>query len=171
MARRITLIFLLFAIIAGPASAREPLLRIDFNVGGGLNMGDGGLNGPVWRASPFTFTLLGDYAINQQPWVTLFFGLRGEALAKGGIGALVGARIHPLEGMLHLGVGGVAIVAPYTIAGVLAGGGICKRHALGPKVALCGDLEATAYFLGSDVPAGKVVTQLQLVLGVSFDAL
>jgi hypothetical protein len=171
MAVRCLGILLLLALAATPARARQPLLRIDVQIGGGLDIGDGGAAGPVWRAAPFTFTLLADYAVNTQPWVTLFGGLRGEALSRGGIGALFGARVHPYEGLLHIGAAAVAIVAPYTIAGLLGEAGLCARRALGEKIALCGDLEATAYFLGSDVPPGKVVTQLQLVFGVSFDAL
>ena len=171
MAVRCLGIFLWLALTATPVRARQPLLRIDVQIGGGLDVGDGGAAGPVWRAAPFTFTLLADYAISTQPWVTLFGGLRGEALAHGGIGGLFGARVHPYQGLLHVGAGVVAIVAPYTIAGVLGGAGLCARRVLGDKIALCGDLEATAYFLGSDVPPGKVVTQLQLVFGVSFDAL
>lgn len=171
MKLRCLFVIVLLALVPRSAGAREPLLRIDVQVGGGIDLADGGSNGAVWRGAPFTFTLLADYAINAQPWVTLFGGLRGEALARGGIGALFGARLHPYRGLLHLGAGGVAMVAPYTIAGVIAGAGLCARHALGEKIGLCGDVEATAWFLGSDVPANKVVTQLQLVFGVSFDAL
>jgi hypothetical protein len=164
-------IFLLLSLAATAARAHQPLLRVDVQVGGGLNIGDGGASGPVWRGAPFTFTLLADYAVITQPWVTLFGGLRGEAAARGGIGGLFGARVHPYQGLLHLGAGVVAIVAPYSIAGVLGSGGLCARRALGQKIGVCGDVEVTAYFLGSDVPPGKVVTQLQLVFGVSFDAL
>lgn len=169
--RRLLLLVVLSCAAAAPARAREPILRIDVQVGGGIDVGDGGANGAVWRAAPFSFTLLADYAINTQPWVTLFGGLRGEALSRGGIGGLFGVRLHPYRGLLHLGVGGIAMVAPYTIAGVIGGAGLCARHALGQKIGLCGDVEATAWFLGSDVPPGKVVTQLQIVFGVSFDAL
>jgi hypothetical protein len=46
--------------------------------------------------------------------------------------------------------------------------GTCKRFA--KTMQGCGSAELTSYFAGDDLPMGHTVTQIQLVLGVVFDA-
>lgn len=56
---------------------------------------------------------------------------------------------------------------PFTAYGVTAGVGRCLGVSGGMGV--CTDLEATVFAFGSDVPQGRVATQVQAVLGVAFD--
>src|SRR4051812_2899863 len=74
---------------------RPSLLSIETEAGGGLSIGAGSAGPTVLRAAPMTLSLVADYAIISQPWVSVFGGLRGEVVNRAGVGAVVGLRIRP----------------------------------------------------------------------------
>jgi hypothetical protein len=159
-------------LLAGPlAHAKQPaLLSIEVEAGDGVGIGGGGAGRLTMRMAPVTLTLLADYAIRTQPWVSVVGGLRGETLGRAGAGGVLGLRIRPAKGPLRIGVELNTILVPYTIAGPAGTIGACFRPTH-RGWGLCGDLEITAYVLGTDLPPGRVVAQGALLVGVTFDAL
>jgi hypothetical protein len=148
---------------------RPPLLLVEGQVGMGITIG-GGTHGPsVVRAAPVTMTLTLDYAIRYKPWISVYGGIRGEAWNRAGLGGLVGLRVRPARGAFRVGTAFVAMLWPYSIAGIAGHAGFC------PKVAgtfhLCADGEVTAFVFGGDLPQGRVAAQLSFMLGGAFDAL
>src|SRR3954462_9422275 len=68
--------------------SRPALLSIEAEAGVGLAMGSGS-NGPtVVKLAPITLQLVADYAIIQQPWVSVWGGIRGETLGRAGLGGV-----------------------------------------------------------------------------------
>ena len=148
---------------------RPPLLLVEGQAGMGITIG-GGTHGPsVVRAAPVTMTLTLDYAIRYKPWISVYGGIRGEAWNRAGLGGLVGLRVRPTRGAFRVGTAFVAMLWPYSIAGIAGHAGFC------PKVAgtfhLCADGEVTAFVVGGDLPQGRVAAQLSFMLGGAFDAL
>jgi len=148
---------------------RPPLLLVEGQAGMGITIG-GGSHGPsVVRAAPVTMTLTLDYAIRYKPWLSVYGGIRGEAWNRAGLGGLVGLRVRPTRGAFRVGTAFVAMLWPYSIAGIAGHAGFC------PKVAgtfhLCADGEVTAFVVGGDLPQGRVAAQLSFMLGGAFDAL
>ncbi len=163
--------FLLVALVSGlvpvRALAERPLVLAEGRVGAGVALG-GGAGGQVWRAAPVTVGALAEVAVRSQPWTSLYGVALVETGHRVGVGCGGGIRVRPGSGELRLAVGARTLFAPYTLLGVSAGIGSC-RNVLGVQV--CGDIEGNAFFFGSDLPEDRVATQLQLVLGLAFDAL
>lgn len=152
-----------------PLKLHPPLLRVEAEAGAGMTLG-GGSHGPsVIRAAPITMTLTLDYAIRYKPWLSVYGGIRGEAWNRAGVGGLVGLRLRPTRGAFRIGTAFVAMLWPYSIAGIAGHAGFC------PKVAgtfhLCADGEVTAFVVGGDLPQGRVAAQLSFMVGGAFDAL
>jgi hypothetical protein len=70
---------------------------------------------------------------------------------------------------IRVSAGATYMFAPFTLWGATAAVGGCARGKFG-QLGLCGDLEMTAFFAGTDLAEGRTVTQISAKLGVSFDA-
>ena len=123
----------------------------------------------VLASVPVTLWALAEYAFQSEPWTSLYGALIVEGRDRAALGMAGGVRVRPTEGQLRLGAGGVVIAAPLSIFGASASLGSC--YDLSSSSHLCLDLEGTMFFAGSDLPDERVATQLQLVIGVAFDAL
>jgi len=114
-------------------------------------------------ASPLSITALGAVAINQEPLVYAYGGVMAEVLQRSAVGATAGARLQLRDMPVRMGAGGVMMFAPATLWGAQASGGACKGKG---TLALCGDVQFTAYFAGTGLDNDKTELQVQLVLGV-----
>jgi hypothetical protein len=164
---RARLVVLGLIALAAPPARADPLYQAELQLGYGLAMSG---SGPAMsrRASPLTITATAVIAIDDAPPLAGYGGLVVETLDRNAAGAAFGVRLSPTGGRLHLSGGGVWIVAPYSLVGATASGGACLRATA--RAQLCGDLQLTAYFAGSDLADGHAVTQAQLVAGMVFDA-
>jgi hypothetical protein len=145
-----------------------PLWQLELHAGYGLTLGGSGTQSR-WRTTPLTVTAIAAVAVVDDPALAGYGGLVVETFDRNAAGAVFGVELHPHGSRLHLAGGGTYMVAPYTLWGATASGGACFHTA--PVVALCGDLQLTAFVGGSDLPDGVTATQVQLVLGMVFDAL
>jgi len=152
--------------IAAPAAA-EPLWLAEISAGYGLAMSGKGVQ-MSRRPTPLTLTVTAACAFDEDPPLWGYGGLVVETLDRNAIGAAVGVRLTPHGSHLRVSGGGSVLIAPYTLWGATASAGACA-HAT-RVVGLCGDVQLTAYFAGSDLAEGRTVTQAQLVLGLVFDA-
>lgn len=118
------------------------------------------------RPSPLTIHATAAVATRVDPPLAVVGGLLVETLDRTGVGVTAGLQLSP-GSTVRLGLGGAALVAPYTLYGATAAIGACKPLR---GLALCGDLELTAYLAGNDLAEGRAVTQFQLVGAVRFDA-
>lgn len=147
----------------------QTLLIVEGEAGAGISIGGGKAGPSILRASPITLSLTLDYAIRYKPWMSVYGGIRGEAWGRAGLGGLIGLRVRPTRGAFRIGTAFVAMLWPYTIAGIAGHVGTCPK--IGKTFRLCADAEVTAYVLGGDLPQGRVTAQLQGMLGGAFDAL
>ncbi len=143
------------------AAADPPILSVEPRVGRGVSLGGGAGEGHA-RLSPMTLGVLVEHALRSDPWVSVYGGPYAEVLDRGAIGVTGGVRLHPGDGWARFGLGGVGIVAPYTLAGATVSVG--AGFHLGPVPLSC-DIEGSAFFAGSDMPEGTVAGQIQLVIG------
>lgn len=150
--------------LAGEAAA-ESLGEAELRLGYGLALSGSGEMTSA-RATPLTLSATGAVAIEEQPRVVAFGGMFVEAVDRATAGVTSGVRLT--AGPLRISAGGTAVLAPHTLWGATASGGLC-RHAA-EHVELCGDLQVTAFLAGSDLADGHTVTQVQAVLGVVIDA-
>lgn len=128
--------------------------------------GGGGMT--TARTTPLTITAQGALLVRDEPQLAAFGGLVVETLDKSSVGAVAGMRLTGLDRAVRLAGGATTIIAPYTLWGAVASGGACKRNR---GMGLCGDIQLTAYFAGTDLAAGRTVTHVQAVLSMVFDAL
>lgn len=157
------------ALPAAPSpAAAQPLWQAEVHAAYGLALSGGG-DTMSRRPTPLTFTALAAFAFDEDPPLAGYGGLVIETLDRNAAGAAFGVELWPRDSRFHLAGGGVAIVAPYTLLGATASGGVCMRAGRG--IGLCGDLQLTAFVAGSDLADGRTVTQAQLVAGLVFDAL
>ena len=155
---------------ATPAQAIPPLVLIEVRLSAGVAMG-GNPGYVVGRVAPFTLGIGAEILLRDHPWTSFYVGPYIEGVDRIGLGAYGGVRVRPLRNGTRLQAGFNALVVPYTLGGVTAGGGYC--YAVGKKgaVRLCADLEGVLFFLGSDLPANRVAGQLNLLVGASFHAM
>jgi hypothetical protein len=113
-------------------------------------------------ASPVTLTALGAVAISDDPPALAFGGLTVETLERSSVGMIAGARLEPTSLPVRLRGGGVWMFAPLTLWGAQGSAGACLS---GSKFAVCGDLQLTAYFAGTGLPADETELQIQFALG------
>jgi hypothetical protein len=148
-------------------AAADPLWQAELRAGYGLAVGGSGAAMSA-RPTPLTLAAIVAFAFNQDPPLAGYGGLVVETLDRNAVGTAFGVTLSPSGSRLRLSGGGTLLVAPYTLWGATASAGACA-HATS-RTRLCGDLQLTAYFAGSDLADGHTVTQLQLVAGLVFDA-
>ena len=119
-------------------------------MGYGVAMGGGG-GMTSTRATPLTLGALGSVAVNDDPKLSGYGGLVVETLDRNSVGTLFGVKLTPDDGKLRLMGGGTWIMAPRTLWGATASGGVCRHVAHG--MGACGDLLLTAYLAGTDLSA------------------
>lgn len=156
---------LLIMVLVASADA-ESLWEAELRLGYGVAMGGGG-GMTSTRPTPLTVAAVGAVAVRDEPYTYGYGGLVFETLDRNAVGVLAGVRLVPRDSRVRLAGGGVLMFAPYTLWGATASAGLCR----GGSIRICGDLQLTAYFAGSDLAAGHTVTHLQFVLGIVFDAL
>lgn len=152
--------------IASPA--QDPLWQLELHAGHGLAFSGSG-DQMRWRTTPLTLTASVAIAVVDEPALAGYGGLVLETLDRNAAGVVFGVELHPHDSHLHFAGGGSYVVAPYALWGATASTGLCFHAAHG--VALCGDVQLTAFIAGDDLPDGVAATQIQGVLGVVFDAL
>jgi hypothetical protein len=164
--------FALFALAAAfgaiRSSAADPLWRAEVRAGYGIAVGGSGTQMSA-RATPLTVAATVAFAFNEDPPLAGYGGLTVETLDRNAVGAVFGVQLLPHDSRLRLAAGGTWLFAPYTLWGATASIGLCFH--LTSRTGLCGDVEATAYFSGSDLPDGRTSTDGKLVIGLVFDAL
>jgi len=156
---------------ARPAAAAPeslPLWQAEVRAGYGVAMGGSGSRMST-RPTPLTLAAIASFAFNEEPLLYGYGGLLVETLDRNAVGAVFGVRFSPQGSRLRLSGGGTWMVAPATLFGATASGGACMRWK--PRIGLCGDVQLTAFFAGSDLADGRAITQAQLVVGMVFDAL
>jgi hypothetical protein len=159
----------LAAALAVPRpGAADALWEAELRAGYGISVGGAGEQMSA-RATPLTIEASVSFAFNEDPPLAGYGGFTVETLDRNAVGAVGGVILTPHDSHLRLAAGGVYLFAPYTLWGASASLGLCFHVASRTK--LCGALEATAYFAGSDLPEGRTVTDGKLVLGLGFDAL
>ena len=170
---RISLICVIVQIalgMASPASAAPdslPLWQAEVRAGYGLAMGGSGIR-MSRRATPLSLAAIGAFAFNEEPLLYGYGGLIVETLDRNAAGAVFGVRFSPKDSRLRLSGGGTWMVAPSMLFGATASAGACVRWK--PRIGLCGDVQLTAFFAGGDLADGRAITQVQLVVGMVFDA-
>jgi hypothetical protein len=139
----------------------------ELRMGYGVAIGDDGGKTMTTRGSPFSIAAIAAVAINDEPPLWAFGGITLETLNRNSVGGVAGVRLEPEGTPLRFSVGGTYIIAPYTLWGALASGGYC--HHTKHTFTLCGDVQLTSYFSGTDLPKGHMVTEAQLVFGMVID--
>lgn len=156
---------LALVLLGSGLAAADPLWSAEVRMGYGVALANGdGMTAA--RKAPLTLEGLAAYAIDVEPSVYAFGGFRVETLDRSSMGGTAGVMLQ--QGAIRLRAGGALTIAPYSLWGGVASGGVCKHVGHGAMRG-CGDLEVTEYFGGSDLAMGHAVTQIQLVLGVVFD--
>lgn len=163
--RSLLLLPLTLAIAATPAAAQPPF-EAELRAGYGLSMGTETDMSTEHRATPLTLTATGAVAISDEPPLSAYGGISVEMIARNTFGFVGGVKLAVPDTAIHLAAGGVWVYAPSTRWGATASAGTCRER---KAVALCGDVQLTAYVAGSAIDEGHTVTQLQLVLGMVFD--
>jgi hypothetical protein len=158
----------LAALRPGVIAAADPLWQAEARAGYGIAMGGSG-SGMSTRATPLTLAAIVAFAFQDDPPLAGYGGLLVETLDRNAVGTMFGVTLAPHGSRLRLSGGGAWLIAPYSLIGATASGGMCLRQT--SRLGLCGDVQLTAYFAGSDLADGHTVTQAQLVFGVVFDAL
>jgi hypothetical protein len=170
---RLAVLAALLPPAAAPGAAAEPsqteldpLWQAEVHVGYGLAMSGSGTQMSK-RASPLTLSAIVGFAFNDTPRLFGFGGLVVETLDRSAAGGVFGVKYAPPGSRFHLAAGGTLLVAPASLLGATASGGLCLRQTA--LLGLCGDVQVTSYFAGGDLAEGRTVTQIQLVLGAVFD--
>ena len=145
-----------------------PLWSVELSFGKGVEMGGGG-EMTTTRGGPLTVSATVAIAIRDEPWLNAYGGMVAELIDRNAVGAAAGIQL-PVHGTpLRLSGGATYMFSPFTLWGASAAVGGCARK-LG-QLKLCGDVELTAFFAGTDLAEGRTITQVQVKLGVAFDAL
>jgi hypothetical protein len=151
------------------AEVRAPTVALEARVGVGLALGVAPPR-TIARLAPFTLGVLGEYRLWPAPWVSVYVTTFVEGVDRFAFGLGGGFRVRPTNGVFRAGIGLASYVAPYTFGGPTASGGACLAVGRAKATRLCADGELAAFVFGGDLPAGRVVVHLQLLLGVSFNA-
>lgn len=146
-----------------------PLYSIELRFGKGVEMGGSG-EMTTTRGTPLNVSAIVAIAINESPWINAYGGMSAELVDRNAVGAVAGVQV-PVRGTgIRISGGGTYMFSPFTLWGASAAVGGCARGRFG-QLGLCGDLEMTAFFAGTDLADDKIVTQLQIRLGMVFDAI
>ncbi|HEY0192627.1 MAG TPA: hypothetical protein VGC42_16020 [Kofleriaceae bacterium] len=151
-----------------PDPDEDPLWQAELRLGYGVELGGSG-DRMTTRSSPVTLAAIASFAVQDEPRILGYGGFIGELYNRNAAGATGGISYAPHGTSVRLSGGGIAFVAPYSLVGATASGGLCRKRE--PPLQLCGDVQVTEYFAGSDLASGHAVTQIQLVLGAVFDVL
>jgi hypothetical protein len=180
-------LFPLLLLTTSSTASAQPLWEVELRVGYGVALeGTNGETTPTEEPAalgteptmptatedtpaPLTFAALGAVAIREQPNMSAFGGLIIEHRYSTGVGVTGGVRVYPGDGKFRVAAGGIYLHAPETRWGASASAGYCPR--IFPAMSLCGDLQVTTYFGGTEIDTGETLTQIQAVLGVAFDSL
>jgi len=158
---------LLIVILAGATAHADPLAPLwdaEVRLGYGLAVASGdGMTAP--RAAPLTIEANVAFAIQDEPRLYAYAGGIAETLDRSAMGASGGLQLE--QGPMRLRGGAVYFFAPYTLFGATVSGGGC--HHIGGTTRVCGDVQLTEYFAGTDLVTGHASTQVQLVIGMVFD--
>jgi hypothetical protein len=166
-ASRIAVLLVVASLPAvGHAEDERAIGAVEARVVSGVAAG-GGAGVAAWRRAPTHVGVVAEHAVAEQPWTSLTGEIFYEGGGRGAVGVGVGVRARPATGRLRVGAGVEALIAPYTLWGVVVGGGTCPLAL--PVGRACVDLEGRAYVLGDDLPDGRVAAELTVSLGVSFD--
>jgi hypothetical protein len=158
----------LASLTGGGRAAADPLWQAEVRAGYGIAMGGSGARMST-RPSPVTLAAIAAVATSVEPPLSGYGGLLVEALDRNSVGSVFGIKWTPHDSRLRLAGGGTWLIAPYMLFGATASVGACARWK--PRIAVCGDIQLTAYFAGDDLADGRSVTQAQLAVGLVFDAL
>jgi hypothetical protein len=146
-----------------------PLYSIELRFGKGIEMGGSG-EMTTTRGTPLNVSAIVAIAINESPWINAYGGMSAEIVDRNAVGAVAGVQL-PVRGTgIRVSAGGTYMFSPFTLWGASAAVGGCTRGKFG-QLGLCGDVELTSFFAGTDLADGKMVTQIQVRMGVTFDAL
>jgi len=177
--RCLTMILLLTGVAAAdPAPKKEPVQKespkdpplwsLELRFGKGLEMGGGGAM-TTTRAAPLTVSAIVAIAVRAEPWVNAYGGMVAELIDRNAFGAVAGLQM-PVRGTpIRVSGGATYMVSPFTLWGAAAAVGGCTQGKFG-QLGICGDVEMTAFFAGTDLAEGRTVTQVQVRLGVVFNA-
>lgn len=157
--------FILLLLLLAHSASADPLWDAELRVGYGIATGGSGQMA-TRRPTPLTITALTHIAFNEDPPLAGYGGITVETLDRNSVGAVFGVKLAASK-HLRLAGGGTYIVAPYTLWGATASGGVCGHAS--DSMSACGDLQLTTYFAGTDLADGHTVTQIQLVLGMVFE--
>lgn len=158
---------LLTLAAASTASAQpQPLYSAEIDAGYGLSMGTETDMSSARRTTPLTLTATGSLAISDEPEVAAYGGIAVETVARNTFGFTGGVRLAVPGMPIRLAAGGTWVYAPATRWGATASAGTCRVK---KALALCGDVQLTAFVAGDAIDKGHTITQLQLVLGMAFD--
>jgi hypothetical protein len=164
--------FALFALATAlgaiRSSAADPLWQAELRAGYGIAVGGSGARMSA-RPTPLTLGATVAFAFNEEPPLAGYGGLTVETLDRNAVGSVFGVQLSPHGSRLRLAAGGTWMFAPYTLWGATASIGLCFH--ITSQTGLCSDVEATAYFSGSDLADGRTTTDGKLVIGLVFDAL
>lgn len=150
------------------ADEERAIMVVEARMLAGVASGGGRGGDMVFRPSPLHLGLLGETAVMVEPWTSLYGEVFVEAKGREAFGVGLGARVRPRTGQLRASIGVEAIVAPYSLLGVVAGAGSCPLHFDIGR--MCADVEGRIYLTGDDLPAERVAAQLTASIGVAFDA-
>ncbi len=149
-----------------PVEKSPPIYSVELRIGKGVEMGGSG-EMTTTRGAPMNVSCIVAIAIRDQPWVNAYGGMIAELVERNAVGAVAGLQMPVENTPLRVAAGATYMFKPFTLWGASASVGACKRARLG----ICGDVELTAWFAGTDLAEGRTVTQLQARIGVVFDAL
>lgn len=155
----------LLVALAAPATA-QPLYEAGISAGYGLSLGTETDMSPARRTSPLSLALTGAVAISDEPELAAFGGVTVETVARNTVGVTGGVRASVPGLPLRLSAGAVWVYAPATRWGAVGSAGACRSRG---ALALCADVQLTAYVAGSAIDDGHTITEVQLVLGAAFD--
>jgi hypothetical protein len=178
VAVRVAIPLLLLPAIAGADPARKepaahkatheahvshPLWEAELQLGYGITQITEGEMSHTHKG-PLLFSALGAVAINEDPYVYAVGGLVGEAIDRTAIGVTAGARLMVPNTPVRVTGAGVWMIAPKTLWGASAAAGACLGEG---TLAICGDVQVTAYVAGTALPKDELELQVAFVLGVA----
>lgn len=158
-----TAILLLLVPTIAVAEPAHPLWEAELQVGYGITKHtDEGMSHSA--VGPMSFAALASIAINEEPRAYAVGGLVGETLERDAIGVTAGARLVVPNTPVRVTGAGVWMVAPKTLWGASAAAGACWGQG---TLALCADVQMTAYVAGTALPKDELELQFAFVIGVA----
>jgi hypothetical protein len=150
---------------AGEANAQRPVYDVAASAGTGLSFGPGDgrttiLMSPIYLDIDFL------YANDERPQYELGVGLQAELIGQVSVGIVPQLRYTsgPRVIMWYAILGAPLVVAPFTLFGVEAGGGLLWRFR--PQFGVFVEVVLDCFFLGSDIKDNGVMIQLDSNAGI-----